>query len=229
VAADAGGVVIRDYDGGVITLPRFSRAAWCLALTASLWSCTPEPAPKPATKPRPPPVVAQSGTALERFFPLNDQHVYQYTTESDKGEDSLIIYMERYGATRGGLRMDGATKRFEYVTDGVLLSSASGGAPIYVLKEPLEVGNEWRGEHGGTVSIVAIETEIKVPAGTFQGCVVTVERRQGDRPLEVTTTLCPEVGIVMLDVASDGDAEHARLKSYGPPVDLGPDGVRRLP
>ena len=128
----------------------------------------------------------------------------------------------------GELAMAGNNKRFEYADDGVRLLR-SGAAPAYVLKEPLQQGASWRGEHGGMVEIVAVATTVDVPAGHFEGCVQTVEQRGGDRPLRVATTFCPDVGIVLLEASSGANMERAELKSYGPPVDLGPAGVRRLP
>jgi hypothetical protein len=41
----------------------------------------------------------------------------------------------------------------------------------------------------------------------------------------VATTFCPDVGIVLLEAASGAAIERAELKSYGPPVEIGPDGL----
>ena len=51
----------------------------------------------------------------------------------------------------------------------------------FVLKEPLEVGTTWPGEHGGKARIIAVNVTIEVPAGRFSGCVQTLEERLGKR------------------------------------------------
>ena len=170
-----------------------------------------------------------SGTPLERLFPLVDRHIYQYVAETDSGEqEALVARVSRSEAAGGTLHLPGGKKTFRYQADGVLLTRPD-GAPVYVLKQPLTVGNSWRGEHGGTVEIFEVNASVSVPAGTFGGCVTTVEQRGGDRPLRVTTVFCPDVGIVLLEATSGAQLERAALKSYGPPVEIGPDGVRRLP
>lgn len=182
----------------------------------------------PAAPPEPAPQAHSSGTAAERLFPLVDRHMYHYATESDEGQGRLVVRVRRAEARFGELAMSGTTKRFEYVPDGVRLLRP-GSAPAYVLKQPFAVGTTWRGEHGGTVEIVATNAQVQVPAGRFDGCLQTLEQRGGDLPLRVATTFCPDVGIVVLEASSGAQMERAELKSYGPPVDLGPDGVRRLP
>ncbi len=148
--------------------------------------------------------------------------------ETDSGEqEALVVRVSRTEAGGGTLHLPGGNKHFEYQADGVLLTR-SAGAPVYVLKQPLTVGNRWRGEHGGTVEIFEVNASVSVPAGHYSGCVTTVEQRGGDRPLRVTTIFCPEVGIVLLEATSGAQLERAALESYGPPVDIGPDGVRRL-
>lgn len=196
-------------------------------LVSMLWlGCESAPAPtRPAQGPTQP--AARSGTPLERLFPLVDRAVYQYAVESDEGQDILLARVSRHGPTTGSLQLPGGIKEFEYVPDGVKLLSREWG-PVYVLKQPLELHNRWRGEHGGTVEVVRVDAVVNVPAGRYEGCVQTLEQRGGDRPIKVATTFCPDVGIVVLEAASGAALERAELKSYGPPVDLGPDGVRRI-
>ena len=121
--------------------------------------------------------------------------------------------------------MPGGIKRFEFRPDGVVLLRA-GAAPSYVLKQPLQVGNKWRGAHMSWVEIVAVGTKAKVLAGSYDGCIKTSEQRGGDRPLRIDTTFCPKTGMVLLEASSGARTERMELKSYGPPVSLGPDGVR---
>lgn len=140
----------------------------------------------------------------------------------------LLARVRRDRSEGGSLQMSGGTKRFSYAPDGVVLER-EGMMPVYVLKQPLQIGNRWRGEHGGWVAITEVDAQVQVPAGSYRGCVKTVEERGGDQPLRVSTTFCPEVGIVELEAASGAQYEKAVLTSYGPPVDLGPDGIKRIP
>ncbi len=210
-------------------LPRALGTAGITAALLMMSACGPPAEPSsPAADPGRGPALS-SGTALERLFPLQDRHVYQYVAETDSGQqDGLVIQVSRSDALGGTLQLPGGRKHFRYQSDGVQLTPPT-GAPVYVLKQPLTPGNRWRGEHGGTVEIVAVDASVTVPAGLFTGCVTTVEQRGGDRPLRVTTTFCPDVGIVQLEATSGAQLERASLRSYGPPVDIGPDGVRRLP
>ena len=197
-----------------------------LLIPGPLWGCggaPPPPAPAPA-----PTVAMSSGTPLETLFPLVDRNQYHYATESDGGRGMLIARVRRDRPDGGTLQMPAGSKRFTYKPEGILLER-EGRMPVYVLKQPVQVGNKWRGEHGGWVEIAEVGSAVQVPAGTYAGCVKTLEERGGDQPLRVVTTFCPEVGIVQLDAVSGGQFERAVLESYGAPVDLGPDGVTRIP
>jgi hypothetical protein len=200
-----------------------------LLLPLTLVHCDPEPAP-PVTPqpgaPTPTPAATPTGEA-SKYFPLQSGHIYQYVTESDGGQGVMMTRVTRADGKSGDLQGPRGTKTFEYVTDGVVLTT--GGAPIYVLKLPLAVGTKWRGQGGSSVEIVEVGATVTVPAGTYQQCIKTVEQRGGDQPMRVATTYCPDTGIVELEAASGAAMERAVLKSYGPPVDLGPDGLRAIP
>jgi hypothetical protein len=73
-----------------------------------------------------------------------------------------------------------------------------------------------------------IDAAVTVTAGSFSGCVETHEVRGGDVPLSVVALFCPEVGMVSRVVTSGPKRETLTLKSFGEPVDLGPDSVRVL-
>lgn len=185
--------------------------------------------PPPASGGNPPPatVDVSSGLDAERFFPLRDRYVYSYVVETAEGSGGMLnIRASRRDEKTGVLQMPTGPREFVYAPDGVVLGGTDG---IYFLKWPLEIGTQWRGERGGVVSIVEVAKTVTVPAGTYQGCVKTSERRGGDRPMQIDTTVCPDVGIVELQAASGEAFERLSLKSYGPPVDLGPDGVRMVP
>ncbi len=181
-----------------------------------------------APVPSAPPPSAGPTSTIAKFFPLLQDHIYQYVTESDGGQGVMMTRVTRADSTSGDLQGPRGTKTFRYVSDGVVLATES-TMPIYVLKKPFAVGTEWRGHGGSIVKIVEVGASITVPAGTYEGCIKTLEQRGGDRPMRVTTSYCPEVGIVQLEAASGMVMERAVLKSYGPPLDLGPDGVRTFP
>lgn len=125
----------------------------------------------------------------------------------------LVARVHRTDATHGELRMSNATKRFVLDADGVRYDTGA-----FLLRAPLDVGTSWPGEHGGTTRIAAVDAEVKVPAGQYAACVRTIE--EGGRPPNVkyTTTYCPGVGMVLLEVAAPGAEASAELKSYAPPV-----------
>lgn len=175
----------------------------------------------PWTNPGAGAVGATSGTEAERFFPLVHGHIWQYATSSDEGDKGLLlIRAHRIDARHGELRTPSGARRIEYLPEGVGLA----GLSAFILKTPLAPGTTWNGEHGGTARITDANATLDVPAGRFTGCIVTVEERGGDRPVRYTTVFCPEVGIAALTVEAGAALERAELKSYGPPVNLGPDG-----
>lgn len=164
---------------------------------------------------------AHSGTALERFFPLVHGHLWSYVTTSDEGDRGLLLVRaRRTSPTEGALVTSTSARRIRYESEGVGLADRY----VYVLKAPLAVGTMFMGEHGGKTRVDAVGVAVDVPAGHFEGCVVTVEERLGDAPVRYSTTFCPDVGIVVLDVEATGAHERAELQSYGPPVSIGPEG-----
>lgn len=176
--------------------------------------------------PPPEPVAATSGWAIERFFPLIDGHVYQYVTMNDAGERGLIVArVRRASAAEGELILPSGTKRFAYTSQGVILKESG----KFVLGGSLAVGASWPGEHGGLARVVAVPVTVEVPAGSFSGCVQTLEERLGDRPVRYVSTFCPDVGLVALEASGGASYEMAELRSYGPPVQIGPDGLTRTP
>ena len=60
------------------------------------------------------------------------------------------------------------------------------------------------------------------------GDVVTIEERGGDVRVTYTTTFCPDVGIVILEVDTGLQHERAELRSYGPPVFIGSPGTTMI-
>jgi hypothetical protein len=165
---------------------------------------------------------ATSGLPIERYFPINHDHLWTYDTTSDDGaRSSFIVRGRRLRAEEGELQTPRGTKRFAYLPEGIGLVDTA----TFVLKLPLAIGTTWRGEHGGISRIETVGTAITIAAGRFADCVVTIEERGGDAPATYSTTFCPDVGIVLLDVEGGMQHERAELRSYGPPVFIGPPGT----
>ncbi len=127
----------------------------------------------------------------------------------------LVAKVHRTDASHGELRLSNATKRFVYSPEGVAYDTGA-----FILKAPLDVGKTWPGEHGGTTRVAAIDAAPKVQAGSYGSCVQTVE--EGGRPpgSKFTTTYCPGVGMVLLEIQAAGAEAKAELKSYGAPVKI---------
>jgi hypothetical protein len=166
-------------------------------------------------------------SALERLLPLMRGLSYVYLVESEEGQDSMLARAVPEAGNRATFRLPGGIRHFEFGPDAIRQITPSG--TVTVLTVPLAPGTSWRGERGSQVVIEAVDAVVDVPAGRFAGCVRTLERRGGDMPLQVYITYCPDVGIVQLDAARGQQTERAVLQSFGAPVDLGPDGVRRIP
>lgn len=193
---------------------------------AALQGCGEAAAPRPqASVPAAP--AWSSGTRAERLFPLVDGYVYEYRTRDERGEEgALIARVTRVDARHGELRYGSKAKRFVYTAEGVRLD-APGGA--FVLREPFVVGTSWLGQGGAAVRITSTTASAQTPAGAFEGCIETLEEHAGARSLRVTTTLCPDVGVVLLTARSGSSSERAELKSYGASVTIGAEGIFRSP
>jgi hypothetical protein len=205
-------------------------AALCLLLTAC--SGATEGTAAVAASPWLTPGTGQnavSGSSIERFFPLVDGMVYTYLTVNEVGGQGLLVArVHRGDAYHGELRFPSGAKVFELAPDGVMVRPR-GGEASYVLKMPLQVGTSWRGEHGGQSRILNASALIDTPAGHYEGCVQTLEERLGDTPTRYSTTFCPEVGVVQIEVATGANYERAALKSYAPPMRMREDGLDKLP
>ncbi len=175
---------------------------------------------------------ASSGTSGEKLFPMVDGHIYHYRTQSFGAGPAvesgvLMIKMHRASPTVGEMRRPSGPQRFEYTPAGVA-TKTKGGAPAYLIKLPADPSTTWLGPQGGQTRVEASGVTATTQAGTFSDCVTTMEERGGDAPLRVKTTLCPGVGIVSMEVQSGAAVEKAELVYFGPPVDIGGEGLKRV-
>jgi len=184
----------------------------CMALGTACGASAPPPAQTPA-KP--------AGAAdVSRYLPLKHDSVFAYDTMSEATGESgvLIVQVTRPRPDMAELKVGGRAQRLDIGTDGI--RHATGG---YLLKAPLTVGSRYKGQFG-EVSVTSVERTMHVPAGNFVGCVETVEEARTPVAKKVTTTFCPDVGMVLL--VAEGmlegayAAERATLRSFGPRVDL---------
>jgi hypothetical protein len=173
---------------------------------------------------------ASSGTAGERWFPLKDGTLYHYKTEvlgDNVSTGMLVAKVHRPSGSRGELRKPAGTQVFDFVPGGIATQTKT-GAPAFLLKLPLDPNTQWLGPHGGVTKLSQQNLTVTLDFGTFNGCISTEELRGGDSPLRIVTTLCPEVGITSLEVSQGGGVERARLVYFGPPIDIGGEGLQRV-
>jgi len=173
---------------------------------------------------------ASSGTDGERWFPLKEGTLYHYKTEvlGDTVSTGLLVAkVHRSGAKTGELRKPAGTQKFKFAAGGIATTTKT-GAPAFLLKLPLDPNAEWLGPHGGVTKLKQQNLTVTLDFGTFANCLSTEELRGGDRPLRIVTTLCPDVGITSLEVTQGGGVERAQLVYFGPPIDIGAEGLQRV-
>ncbi len=182
--------------------------------------CGGDPPPKAA-----PGHASVPESSVQRYMPLKDDTVYAYrTVAEDTGEHGVLMLQVRRAA--GGLvelSVGGKVQRLEIFKNSI--RNLDGG---FLLKAPLVMGASWPGT-GGQVHVAAVDKAMKVPAGSFVGCIETVEEHTLPRgSKKITTDFCPDVGIVQLEVeaqvGSQYQKERAVLRSFGKRIDLGAPG-----
>ncbi len=168
-----------------------------------------------------------SNTSVERYFPMVDGTIYHYRTTAEDGDPGmLIIRVRRVDATHGELLYkNGRRKRFAYSPEGVRIEGAEGN---FVLPAPIQAGVTFRGQNGCPAHIEGVGVVMDVKAGSYRDCVRTVELCSGDRKIRYSTTLCPDVGIVVMEAEAGTAYDHAELVSAGPPIDI-TDGTTVVP
>lgn len=155
-------------------------------------------------------------SSVDRYMPLQDGLVYQYDTTTSRGEKGAMSIQVMH--TRRGIVDVQFGGRLEHLrVDGRGIRFVDGG---YLLKPPLSDSSSWEGRFG-IVRVTSVEEEVTVPAGKFTGCAQTEEKGSGVRAAwHVTSTYCPDVGLVTLDLLrEEGTRELAVLRTFGPRVD----------
>ncbi len=154
---------------------------------------------------------------LEDLLPLKDKTVSSFATQSDLGDEGILmleIFRPRHDLAE--LKIAGRVQRL-HVTER-RVAHASGGI---LLQPPLTRGATFRGSFG-EVTITEVNASFTVPAGTYHGCLTTVEESLRP-PKRSTTVFCPKVGLTHMVVESFGE-ESGRLETnlthHGERVDL---------
>ena len=159
-----------------------------------------------------------------RYLPLEDGTVFSYETSTTPGNDHglLVLEVRRPRPATAEFVVAGRVTHFTLTPDAV--AHAAGG---FLLREPLVAGAEWRGDFGH-VRLTRVDARVTVGAGTFAGCVETVEElttREGNK--RTTTTFCPGVGIALreteVEQGGEQQSERIALKSFGKRFD--PNGA----
>jgi hypothetical protein len=164
-------------------------------------------------------------SAVSRFFPLVDGTQWAYDAEED-GTGNKGVFVTRAKAMAGprfSLVTGQRSRIVEVRADGITRADTG----TYLLRAPLALGAEWPGEGGTVVRVAAVDRIVDVTAGKFVGCLDTVEeqRSAGREPARrITTTYCPDVGIVSLHAEAWENGrragERAVLRSFGKPISL---------
>lgn len=187
-----------------------ARAFTALTLSALVFACGGTQPPRTQAPSRGGPLTVHD------FLPFENQTVLSFVTSDDLGGTSyFVMEIERPSEGQGEIWIAGRRTRFRITPRRV--ERAEGG--IW-LEEPLEVGHSFPGPFGQT-TIESLAQKVTVPAGTFEGCLVTVERS----PAKIAeSTYCPGVGLVRIVVEGASDSDVTRVQSeltgYGPRVDL---------
>jgi hypothetical protein len=161
-----------------------------------------------------------AATGLARYLPLEDGTVFSYETSTEPPTEPglLILEVRRPRSNVAELVVAGRGRRLNVTQSAV--GHAAGG---FLLREPLAVGSTWHGDFG-RVRVTRIDFAVTVGAGTFAGCVETVEEvttREGEK--RTTTAFCPGVGIAVRETEAEQgglrQSERIALKSYGKKFD----------
>lgn len=188
------------------------------AVAGLLVACGSPPPPK-----GPEPLKNTVSTPVARFFPAVDGTVHAYETKDlITGTTGVLMLRTTVLGDRTIEVTSSKPQRLRYDDKGLLREPQG----AYVLRTPLEVGQSWPGGPNVSVSIVKTDVTITVPAGTYKGCLETLDKRVGAVSGSVRSVYCPDVGLVLLESEGKGAGpgqeihERVELKSYGKGLDL---------
>lgn len=172
---------------------------------------------RPAARQTLPPEVAEQAApgSLAEYLALEGDTVMAYDTLVEGGGErgTIIVQVAEVRPGRFELMNGGHTETLDVTPEEIRL--VRGG---FLLKAPLRVGACWTGRQG-EVCVASVDRAITVPAGTYSGCIETVEQT---REAGTRSVFCRGVGLVLLEVTSEAtqDRERALLRSRAHRVDI---------
>lgn len=183
------------------------------ALVLAAPGCGPSAAPSTA----PSAVVEEAPPELHQMLPLKDQTVSNFRMTTDLGDEGiLVLEIYRPRPELAELKIAGRAQRLAIEDNRI--SQTTGGI---LLETPLKKGHTFIGSFG-TVTISETSQLVTVPAGTFSGCLTTVEESTTP-PKRSTSTYCPGIGLVLMEVESFGESAglvRTELSYHGPRVEF---------
>lgn len=191
-------------------MKRARASARALVLLLAMTGCSREAPPSTTAAAPPPPGPLRVSDVL----PLDDRTVSTFVSRADDGsETTFMLEIFRPSPTLAHLVIAGRTQRL--VVRATSVEAATGGL---LLAEPLARGTEFRGAFG-TVTVTEVGVPVRVRAGLFERCVVTVEESRSP-PKRAEAAYCEGVGLSRLVVEGGGQRVESELVSHGPRVEL---------
>lgn len=129
-----------------------------------------------------------------RLYPMQNENVWSY--DVDTGQDTSTLAITRVlDVTNGQVQITSGSDPvfYEIKADGIWKFDQL----TWLIKNPIEVGNEWAAPKGATARIAATDERVETVAGKFSRCV-RIEERGGSEQRHVDTTYCPDVGPVLI-------------------------------
>ena len=189
-----------------------------LASTLALLGCGGGPGAKSPNAPK--------FTGLLRYYPLEKGWHWAFFLRDTSAPSAGLLSVTKVTAFDGHVALlstGNELSELRVEKDGIV--RVSSGA--YLLKWPIAQGDKWSTSAGASMVVSKVDLEVTVDAGTFDGCVETVETFRGDEARLVTTTYCPDVGPTLLEVhelaVAPGEvpaSATAKLRSFGPLLDF---------
>lgn len=132
------------------------------------------------------------------YYPIGEGHAWAHdvTDHRLEGQGPVLITSRMVEVDQRGFTIDSVRQRIRYelLEDGIFKPESR----YHLLKDPIETGAGWAIPVGGTVQITSTTEVVKVPAGTFDGCLVVVEEL--DQIHRVEWTYARGVGPVQMRV-----------------------------
>lgn len=150
------------------------------------------------------------------LYPLGQGYAWSYDVDTGTGLNSL--YIARVVSTTGNrfeVTTGGEPIFYERRADGIYRPASD----TYLIKAPIEVGNEWPSDAGRTARISSLTASADTPEGHHDNCVEILEGGSDDGR-SIRTVYCQDIGPVLIDSVQEiqitGSALHvvARLRGH---------------